>query len=232
MWLREMCGSKALAERNARTSPVRVSRIIRARTSATPCSLSMSRLILRMTGASLSRMSASASRHEHGDHVQATLLVELALPRNGSVEDGHLHELAVRRARAAGAVDDRRHAPVEGRIGDRAISFRRCAGLQGRAGPVGQRERLQPFEPLLGEEGGRGLTLAELHAARGVLESGCDPHQADREDQCRHEDLTQAEASFAACRAAVCEASHRTLTRPVAATTTVRVALSAACVSV
>src|SRR5215470_18189501 len=112
MWLREICGSKALADRNARTSPVRVRRIIRARTSATPCSLSMSPLSLRITGASLSRTSASASRHEHGDHVQPALLVELALPCDGSVEDRHLDQLAVRRTRAAGAVDDRRHAPV------------------------------------------------------------------------------------------------------------------------
>ena len=54
LWLREIWGSKALAERNARTSPVRVSRIIKASTNATPCSLSMSCLILRMASASLS----------------------------------------------------------------------------------------------------------------------------------------------------------------------------------
>src|SRR5262249_55109819 len=134
--------------------------------------------------------------------------------------------------RAAGAIDDRRHAPVEAGVGDRAISFRRGAGLESRAGPVGQRERLEPFEPLFGQKGGRGLTLAELHAARGVLKSRGDAHQADREAQCRHETLAQAEASFAACRAPARDASHRTLTRPVAATTTVRLPLSTACVSV
>src|SRR6266446_5258200 len=59
------------------------------------------------------RMARSGPRHEHRDHVHATLLIELTPPRNRLVEHRHLNQLAGRRAGRAGVVGDGRHPPVE-----------------------------------------------------------------------------------------------------------------------
>src|SRR2546425_1281884 len=207
-----MWGSRALAERKASTSPVRVRRTTRASTSAPPVSLWTSRPTAFIT-------SASTTGYERGDHVQSALLVQLALSRDRPVEHRHLDQLAAPRARPAGAVGDRRHASVAGRVGDRAVAFRRRAGAQGDARPVGQRQSLELLEPLRRHERRRRFAVAHLDAAGGVLEPRGDGDESDGEDDHRHEDLAQREAPLVADRPL-----HRTLTRPVAATTTVRIA--------
>jgi hypothetical protein len=163
----------------------------------------------------------SASSHEHGDHVEAPLLIELPLSRDRSIEDRHLDELAVRRACSAGTVGDGRHATIERGIGDRSVTLGRGAGFQGCTLPVGQGQGLEPLEALLGKERGSCFTLADLDAAGRLLESGDDTDQTDREHQDRHQYFAQGEALLVAHGI-----PHRTLTRPVAATTTVLVAES------
>src|SRR5262245_2580478 len=163
LWFLDIWGSNALADKNARTSPVSVRRIMSARTTATPCSLPTSRVIVRMATVFRSDDSSpSAPGHEHGDHVDSAFLVDLAASGDRPIEDGDLHELAVRGAGTAGTVGDRGHASVERRVGDGSVPFRRRSGLQAGAGPVRQRERFQPFELLLGEKDRCRLALAVL----------------------------------------------------------------------
>ena len=67
-----------------------------------------------------------------------------------------------------------------------------------------------------------------ISTRRSVLKAGGDPHQTDGEDEDRDEDLAQTEAELGVAH----WLSHRTLTRPVAATTTVRVPLRVGFVTV
>src|SRR5438034_7039863 len=108
-------------------------------------------------------------------------------------------------------------AAVGRRAGDRAVGFHDDAGRQERARPVLEGRALQELEALLGEKDGCRLPPADLDAADGVVQPRRDGDDPDRQDQRCDQDLDEGEAARA----------HWILTRPEAATTTLRVPPSA-----
>src|SRR5207247_2114411 len=166
------------------------------------------------------------------DDVHREWLAELAGAGQRTIAHPHLDLLArQRRGRAARAdadVRDRRGSHVR-RAGDRlALTIRRAGGAgarqtmlrrrpraQGCRREVGHRPGSELLDPLLGEEHRGRLAAARGDAARRVLEAGGDRHQADRQEGGGHEHFGQREAAP--------PVDYCTLTRPEAATTTLRV---------
>ena len=197
-------------------SALRIMRTTSPRISATPRSSPR-----RATG----RVTTPASRpaDEDGDQVHPPLVTSTAT-RHRSVGHGHPDLLArdrrgrAGRALASGVVRDDGLAAVARRVSDRAVGFHDGAGREERARPVLEGRALQELEALLGEKDGRRLSATDLDAAEGVVQARCDGDDPDRQDQGGDQDLDQGEAAPAA---------QWMLTRPEAATTTLRVRPSA-----